>query len=618
METRFEARFNYLLKETGKTKGDIARKIDVDPSTVTKWIQEPSRISTADLKKIGGLIGLREEELQELIELREEFIAQKTQSRRANYGHPLPAYDENSPPPHQSPLFQPPRVEHFIGRKKEIVEIIKKLQPGKVVALTGPGGIGKTVIAYELIRVLTPNNRLPTNFPGGIGFHDFYKFPDVDEAFKRLAWQFGVKASEFPNCQQALIHALFDKQVLIFLDGVDKIRDDLSLVLPVLAKCGVLLTSQLRLHGGKAYADLEQEIRELRFEDAVPLLQKWSEGQIEDSIIAGEICNLLGRLPLALVLAGQYMAAGKASGLRCLNMLKNTELLILDIGKRQHESIPVLFRKTLERIKPEARKVLEVVGLLNQTGFATEIIEEGVSTSGERAVNVTDLLAELVNYHLLDRDDHTDLYEVAHPLVHVFAQSELKATDEVLQNLVNHFTRLVYFRVGLGKSSPPEIELLDKRLNIAKPHMVELLKTCLKRKQWPLAERLARTVDLQFSTNHKYINYVQDRKRIEGLANLSSNASQITNPPPISWEAFQTAARELSDSQGQLVVAIRQVEDALDQNRPADYSKTMSYARELAKEVKSEESFRKLHELEERFYQRYHDSGNTFQQKLHL
>jgi flagellar biosynthesis GTPase FlhF len=60
------------------------------------------------------------------------------------------------PRPFRPPLQRPPRAEHFTGREKELAQLRQDLQPGRVVTLCGPGGIGKTALATEAIWKLAP------------------------------------------------------------------------------------------------------------------------------------------------------------------------------------------------------------------------------------------------------------------------------------------------------------------------------------------------------------------------------------------------------------------------------------------------------------------------------
>lgn len=55
------------------------------------------------------------------------------------------------PPALRIPLQRPPQVDHFTGREDELTSLLNALQPGRVVTLWGPGGIGKTALASMAI-----------------------------------------------------------------------------------------------------------------------------------------------------------------------------------------------------------------------------------------------------------------------------------------------------------------------------------------------------------------------------------------------------------------------------------------------------------------------------------
>lgn len=56
------------------------------------------------------------------------------------------------------PLQKPPRAQHFVGREDELSSLLNDLQPGRVVTICGPGGMGKTALAAEAVWQLSPGN----------------------------------------------------------------------------------------------------------------------------------------------------------------------------------------------------------------------------------------------------------------------------------------------------------------------------------------------------------------------------------------------------------------------------------------------------------------------------
>ncbi|MCI5119298.1 MAG: hypothetical protein D3913_15440, partial [Candidatus Electrothrix sp. LOE1_4_5] len=84
------------------------------------------------------------------------------------------------------PLQRPKQADYLVGRQELLKDVLPALQPGKVVTLCGPGGIGKTALASRVAWDLTPKREAPTLFPDGLLFYSFYGRKDVSLAFDHL------------------------------------------------------------------------------------------------------------------------------------------------------------------------------------------------------------------------------------------------------------------------------------------------------------------------------------------------------------------------------------------------------------------------------------------------
>jgi len=99
----------------------------------------------------------------------------------------------------RAPLQRPLRVEHFVGRQRELAQLLADLQPGKIVTLCGPGGIGKSALAAEAIWTLCPNDDPPGRFPDGIITYDFYNQPQA-RVVKPVKWLPAIDPGFVPVC----------------------------------------------------------------------------------------------------------------------------------------------------------------------------------------------------------------------------------------------------------------------------------------------------------------------------------------------------------------------------------------------------------------------------------
>ncbi|MDX1687824.1 MAG: tetratricopeptide repeat protein [Candidatus Promineifilaceae bacterium] len=353
------------------------------------------------------------------------------------------------------PFQRPPRAEHFVGREQELEEIVAALQPGRVVTLCGPGGIGKSALAAEAVWRLAPGNAPPERFPDGIVFHSFYNQPQASQALESIALAFDEEPR--PTPRDAAQRALAGRRALLILDGTED-ADDLQAVLNVRGGCGVLVTSRTRKD---ALAE-RQDLPPLSHDDAVDLLQMWGGERATEAEPAGQICELVGRLPLAVRLVGRYLDETGEPAADYLAWLEDTPLQALDHGRRQEESVPVLLEKSLAQASDEARKVLSVVGLLALAPFSREPLAAALERSPNQ---LRKPLGELVSYGLLLRSGKQ--YEVSHALVQTFARRRLVAPEGSLARVADYLIRLAREHQNQGLEQ-------DEAMDAARPHIMAL------------------------------------------------------------------------------------------------------------------------------------------------
>ncbi len=93
----------------------------------------------------------------------------------------------------------PQSAEHFTGRKREIRKLLTLVQPGQVVTLVGPGGIGKTALVLEVLHKLPEDQ-----FPDGIFFHTFYNQPQsalcLEQICRALVKNLNLILRRLPAC----------------------------------------------------------------------------------------------------------------------------------------------------------------------------------------------------------------------------------------------------------------------------------------------------------------------------------------------------------------------------------------------------------------------------------
>jgi len=336
--------------------------------------------------------------------------------------------------------------------------------------------MGKTALAAEAAWALAPGDEPPGRFPDGVIFYSFYGRPDVALAFEHLVRSFDETARD--TSPSAAYRVLSRKRALLILDGTEE-AGDLRSVLEVRGGCGVLVTSRAR---GDAVAG-RRDLPPLEPGEAMELLRAWGKGGAAGEAAARRICELVGRLPLALRLVGRYLDQTGEPAAEYLAWLKETPIQALSLGQHREESVDLLLARSLEQVSEGARQVLAVVGLLALAPFAVEPVAQaaGLATrSAKRSLN------ELVNYGLFLRNLQSEIrnpYEVSHALAHTYARRRMVVPDEVAGRLAAYYTQLAEAESEEGLAG-------YRQLDAERGHLMRVLAGCVERESWRAARSL--------------------------------------------------------------------------------------------------------------------------------
>lgn len=393
------------------------------------------------------------------------------------------------------PVQYPPRAARFTGRQAELARLLGSLQPGRVAALYGPGGVGKSALAAEAVWQLAPNAAAPALFPNGIIYLDFYQQPRVDVTLEQITRLFGDFPT--PTAYEAAQRIFAGRQLLLILDGADY-ADDLPGLLAVCGpQCGVLVISR----EAQNIAAEQQEIEPLPPDEAVRLLQPGRSGTT--AAAAQEICKLVGYLPLTIQLVKQYLTARPAvDAAHYLEWLQKTHLTDLTPAQRRRECLPVLVERSLSHVSHTARQALAITGLLAPAPFDQGVIagtlaiktNQGVLAAlrgvfsqkpEEHLPDVNLALHELVNFGLLRPVNGR--YQIGHPLLHRYA-GYMSAPARAVRRLATYYVAWAWEQSALGYEGLA-------RLDADRPHIMRILAECLKSEEWQAAHGLAVAIE---------------------------------------------------------------------------------------------------------------------------
>jgi tetratricopeptide (TPR) repeat protein len=366
--------------------------------------------------------------------------------------------------PRRVPLERPPLVEHFTGREVELQQLLDALQPGKVVTLCGPGGMGKTALASQAVWILAPGEQPPERFPDGILYHTFYNRPEVAILFEKIATVFGEELR--PTPRDAAQRALAGQRFLLILDGTEQV-DDLRSILEIHDLSCVLITTRSREDAPALRIDLDP----LPPDPSVNLLKAWGGKYASDDDAVREICALVGDLPLAICLAGSYLAQSEDTAGEYLIWLKTTPLEALNQGSRRDRSVPLLLERSLGEISEPARQIIEVYFYLTYSPASPEAIAAGLDLPVQK---LKPAFNELLNFGLVRRQN--DSYQLSHPLIHTYACRRLTPSHEVLARLVAYYKNL--------SQEAGEKTKLFSILDFERSHIINVLSACQDLREW--------------------------------------------------------------------------------------------------------------------------------------
>ena len=236
------------------------------------------------------------------------------------------------------PSLQP--VTHFVGRSSELAQLRQHLQPGQIVTLCGPGGVGKTALS----RMALNDPEILARFPDGMIVHPFYQEKLAEQAWGRIARECDLDPR--PNARAAATQALAQRRCLLVLDGAEAAADLRAVIQVRGPHCGLLITSQNRSHTWHKRID----VKPLPDDEARRLLELWADLQLEDDA-AVPLQKSLGNLPLALRMVGSYLDATGMSAADNLGMPEPEQLRSLDARPDQFPQRS-LRRQTRRRPSP--------------------------------------------------------------------------------------------------------------------------------------------------------------------------------------------------------------------------------------------------------------------------
>jgi len=363
----------------------------------------------------------------------------------------------DAPAPARPAAAPPAPSGDFVGRTVELrrVEAMLLDEGCRLLCILGPGGVGKTRLAREVLQRLAPRHA-----QGGL-FVPVEDAATIDELASRLARELGAAPAPGGAVLSAVVEHLRLQQRLLVIDNFEHLAAEGGALLDALLRdcpgLRVVVTSRVRpAAAGLWLLPLEglpcpepEDIDHLDGFDAVKLLLQaarrvgveLSASAEAQAIVA--ICTRLGGHPLALELAAAWtrvlgcaeIAAELAQGIALLDQG--------DAGARpaRHAGIAAVFERSWQLLSPAERDALARLSVF-RGGFSAE-------TARAAAGVALPLLGALVDKSLASREGRR---LQLHPLVQQFAADKLAVADPGLSVPYGHAAFFLEWLHNIGAS----------------------------------------------------------------------------------------------------------------------------------------------------------------------
>ncbi|MCP2323105.1 DNA-binding SARP family transcriptional activator/Tfp pilus assembly protein PilF [Hamadaea flava] len=332
------------------------------------------------------------------------------------------------------PRTLPPALIDFSGRSEQLATLTAALsaqdhRPTRVVAVSGPPGVGKTALALQAAHALRdefPDGQLYANLRGT----DPEEAVPPFDALGRFLRGFNVEGQALPSTLDERAELFRDilatRKVLVVLD--DAAGDDQLLpLLPGSIECAVLVTGRARL--GTTLGARTVALDLLAPDQALDLLSciVGAERVAAEPRASARLARLCGYLPLAIRVVGARLAAKPHWTIEKMAALCADEQSRLDQLAYQHLDVRSSIALSYEGLPEEARRLMRLLGDVDlpdaTVWISTALLGRDVDTAWLALENLFD--ANLIDVSGRDTAGYPR-YRM-HDLVRLFAKERAAA-----------------------------------------------------------------------------------------------------------------------------------------------------------------------------------------------
>jgi predicted ATPase/class 3 adenylate cyclase len=318
----------------------------------------------------------------------------------------------------------PRQLTSFVGREKELAEIVQLLGHHPLVTLTGPGGTGKTRHAIQVAADVLEH------YPDGVWLVELASLGDPALVPQAVATAIGVREEPGRQLVATILDALRTRRLLLVLDNCEHLLDACAgfadALLRSCPQVQVLATSREALGiGGETSwrisslllpdATERPLLDDLRHNEAVRLFLERA-GAVnarvqltqQNAPAVVQICRRLDGIPLALELAAARL---RAMTIEQLLARMDQRFRLLTGGSRaalpRQQTLQALVDWSYDLLSEPERRLFQRLSVFSG-GFTLEAAEAVASGDGVEDADVLDLLGQLVGKSLVLAEEQPD------------------------------------------------------------------------------------------------------------------------------------------------------------------------------------------------------------------
>ncbi len=522
----------------------------------------------------------------------------------------FPALPMQDSPPTNLPLG----LTSFVGRVRELTEVKRLISTGRLVTITGAGGMGKTRLALRAAPDLIDS------FVDGVRYIDLVPLSNSDRVIQQVVSVLGIQEGEDLTLDQVLVNFLKDKSLLLIMDNCEHLLPAISASTEMLLReapnLKILATSRqpLGIPGEKvwwipsltfpvALENLEPD-QLLKYE-AVKLFVERALAASSDFTFTSQnaqavvqICTHLDGLPLALELAGARVRILTVEEIAA--RLDDRFQLLVDEHTpiRRQQTLRALIDWSYDLLTEDEQALFRRLSVFSG-GFILQAAERVCSGGKIKPADVFDLLSHLIDksFVMAEFTGNTKRYRFQETM-HQYSLERLKESKEL-----GEFTRkhaLFYLHVAEGSFDElrgPRQEYWLPRLDADYDNMRAAL-------DWMAGNASRKEVFLRMASSlwrfWKIRGYVSD-----GRSRLRNAMEKYPNAPPAMLAMALRGAGVLAIQQGDYAEA------------KALHEKSLGLYREIGDKSGIAHQLNLLGEIAQ-FQGQYMDATELYQESLAL